>query len=317
MYHHIANLPSDVWDIAVSPENFEQQLSSLKQRGNVISLDDMVALLKDDALTQDLIAITFDDGYLDNLSTAVPLLTKYDLPATFFITSKQEGNGHFWWDELEHLFLFTEKLPAFFKMNIADNIIDIDLQHEVQISKTLITAHAKWNACEESPLTKRAALFYQVWEKIKPLSASQQQTYLQQIRAWAGTTMPLGSAYSIMSSEQITSLSKDSLFTIGAHTETHIALGFQDYETQKKEIAHNQVYLNNVTANNINLLAYPYGNYNAVTQKIAAECSFNAAFTTEEGPVLTVAEPFKLGRFKVENVNGKTFNKKVNQWLTM
>ncbi len=204
MYHHIADLQSDVWDIAVSPLHFDQQLDILHKKGNVISVYKMIELLKNNSLTQDYIAITFDDGYLDNLTTAVPVLKKYNLPATFFITSKQEDAlNYFWWDELEYIFLFTENLPQYFKMIINDELIEADLANETQASYLLKKIHEKWNACEELPPTKRAELFYRVWEVLKPLSTKQQADYLNQIKSWSNTTMPQDFPYKVMTPQQI------------------------------------------------------------------------------------------------------------------
>lgn len=316
MYHHIASLRSDVWDIAVSPENFEAQLAVLKKTGNVISLDQMVARLQNNTLTHDSIAITFDDGYLDNFTNAVPLLKKYDLPATFFITSKQQTNSDFfWWDELEYIFLFTKNLPKHFEMVINETLIKSDLQTESFLSESLINLHERWNGCKQTPPTERAKLFYKVWDTLKPLPATQQSAYLEKIRTWSQSSMPGDSPYKVMSPEQYAMLSKHELFTIGAHTQTHIALGFHDYETQKKEIAGNRSDLENVINKNVDLLAYPYGNYNHITQNISAECGFKAAFTTEPQPIANFKEPYRSGRFKVENDNDKIFKRKLNEWL--
>jgi peptidoglycan/xylan/chitin deacetylase (PgdA/CDA1 family) len=317
MYHHIAALRSDVWDIAVSPENFDTQLAVLKKLGNVISLGQMVAMLQNNTLPHDSVAITFDDGYLDNFTNAAPLLKKYDLPATFFVTSGQHSNsGFFWWDELEYIFLFAEHLPQYFEMMINDTLIKSDLQTESSATESLTHLHEKWNACEQPPPTERAKLFYKVWETLKPLSTTQQSVYLQRITTWSNNVLPGDSPYKIMTNEQCISLSKDELFTIGSHTQTHIALGFHDYETQKKEIAGNRNDLESVINKNVDLLAYPYGNYNHITQKISAECGFKAAFTTEPLPAVNFNEPYRLGRFKVENHNGKVFKRKLNEWLS-
>jgi peptidoglycan/xylan/chitin deacetylase (PgdA/CDA1 family) len=52
------------------------------------------------------VAVTFDDGYADNLLNGKPLLECYDVPVTVFVTSGYVGAGReFWADELERLFL--------------------------------------------------------------------------------------------------------------------------------------------------------------------------------------------------------------------
>lgn len=101
VYHRIAFLPSDPWGLAVSPETFDAQLRLLRRFFRPLSLH---ALL--DAVQRGrghgCVAITFDDGYADNYLSALPLLEKYGVPATFFVTSDPVENGReFWWDELE------------------------------------------------------------------------------------------------------------------------------------------------------------------------------------------------------------------------
>lgn len=55
------------------------------------------------------IVVTFDDGYADNFTAAVPLLLRYDTPATFFIATGYIGApSGYWWDELEHI-VFASK----------------------------------------------------------------------------------------------------------------------------------------------------------------------------------------------------------------
>lgn len=85
VYHTISTpevcLPANT---DVSPARFETHLKWLSKRRN------RVAALRETLVQppkKNLIAITFDDGYLDNLTVALPLLEKYDLPMTLFMVA--------------------------------------------------------------------------------------------------------------------------------------------------------------------------------------------------------------------------------------
>ncbi len=86
MYHRIADL--DNYDqLTVGVENFENQMAWLSSNRKVFSLSDVVERISKGKPDTNLIAVTFDDGYLDNLEYALPILEKYQIPATIFITS--------------------------------------------------------------------------------------------------------------------------------------------------------------------------------------------------------------------------------------
>lgn len=93
VYHTISSparaLPSQ---IDVSPEKFESHLRWLaRRRERVETLDRILATPE----TERRIAITFDDGYRDNLTVALPLLEKYELPATIFVVAGFVGKENF------------------------------------------------------------------------------------------------------------------------------------------------------------------------------------------------------------------------------
>jgi O-antigen/teichoic acid export membrane protein/peptidoglycan/xylan/chitin deacetylase (PgdA/CDA1 family) len=84
MYHRISDEP-DYLGLTVSPAVFAQHLDVLRRRTRVVPLAALVARLTDPApLDTDEVAITFDDGYRDNLDHALPLLSARGLPATVF-----------------------------------------------------------------------------------------------------------------------------------------------------------------------------------------------------------------------------------------
>ena len=316
MYHRVAEPESDVWNLAVSPANFEQHLHLLKQTGFVISTDELVSRLERQTLKRRSIAITFDDGYSDNYGVAKGLLERYELPATFFISTGNMGQAsEFWWDELEAIFLLTQYLPPTLRLLIGGEWVGLDLHGEQQLTSYLQQQHRQWNPSYAAPPSRRAAGFYQVWQRLKVLPPAEQQQALQQLRAWAGSLAGSRPDYHTMSAAQVREVGCAPLFTIGAHTVTHPALSCQPLARQEEELVTSRQVLRRL-AQPVNLLAYPYGDYTSETSALAAALGFKAAFTTSGKAVTSASELHELGRFQVNNWSGGEFNQQLKGWLS-
>jgi peptidoglycan/xylan/chitin deacetylase (PgdA/CDA1 family) len=70
-------------DADISPQRFERHLRWLSRWRRVVTVEEMLRAHP----SQNLVAITFDDGYRDNLTVALPLLEKFRLPMTLFVTA--------------------------------------------------------------------------------------------------------------------------------------------------------------------------------------------------------------------------------------
>ena len=87
MYHRVAPEPHYL-GLAVLPATFDTHLTLLRRRARVVPLLELVTRLADPRpLDEDWVAITFDDGYRDNLDVAAPILAAHGLPATVFVTT--------------------------------------------------------------------------------------------------------------------------------------------------------------------------------------------------------------------------------------
>lgn len=115
MYHRV--VPCERFDqLSVTPARFEQQMQWLARSCQVVSLADAVAQLQAARPARPCVAITFDDGYRDNLVHALPVLQRLGLPATVFVTTafcdqamrhprypSEDGQLHLDWHEVRAL----------------------------------------------------------------------------------------------------------------------------------------------------------------------------------------------------------------------
>jgi peptidoglycan/xylan/chitin deacetylase (PgdA/CDA1 family) len=309
MYHRVATPPSDVWEIAVSPQHFEEHLQVLQANWRVMPLSEMVHSLKQGNIPNRSIALTFDDGYADNIEVALPLLEQYKLPATFFLTSINQGP--FWWDSLEVLLLSEPHLPTTFLLPFDGG--SVDLAEEATLTDDMRYQHTLWKPLEMEPPTKRARLYLHLWQQLRPLAPEQQETFLQTL--YLQNKVAPNDLNEVSSQQQLQVLHNHPLIEVGAHTAQHPALGMHPAPFQQEQIGRNKAALEALFQQKIATLAYPYGHYNGDSMQIAEQLTFEAAFTTNPEPLTRRSHRFQLGRFQVADWNGKLLEQKLSSWL--
>ena len=106
-YHKVTNLKKEKLlgtpdeDLAVNVEIFENQIKYLVNNFKVIDPYELTNIEKIKSTKEKKVLITFDDGYLDNLENALPVLKKYKVNAIIFITTNFIDNNEApWWDLL-------------------------------------------------------------------------------------------------------------------------------------------------------------------------------------------------------------------------
>lgn len=87
LYHNIGHYPEEMMEDGLLPETFEKQMAFLSENGyTIVPLEQALAHLGGHVkLPPKSLAITIDDGYEDAFTNVLPILRKYDFPATFFI----------------------------------------------------------------------------------------------------------------------------------------------------------------------------------------------------------------------------------------
>jgi len=311
MYHNIDTPSSDPWELAVSPKNFEEQLNVLKKY-RVVPASQLAEEISAGKVISKTICLTFDDGYEDNLVNAKPLLERYGTPATFFISHHFiESREAFWWDELGWLILESDSLPENLSLDLAGQDFYFYLGVDAELSPEKLQLQNKW-VWHRRPPTKRAELYLEIWKLLKPLPHEKIRESLGLLYRWAGGAPRI--QRSAMNAQQLQELVGHPLIDTGIHTMTHPSLARHHAEFQINEIESAEGSLKKAGLK-ASLIAYPYGDFNEETLKIAADLNLNAGFTTAEKVITKDSPIHALGRFQVRNINGVKFEKELRRWF--
>jgi peptidoglycan/xylan/chitin deacetylase (PgdA/CDA1 family) len=105
-YHSVTIDSGNV--VVISPAKLEAQMKYLHDHGYTpISLSTFIRLIENDsglAVPQNPVLLTFDDGYVDNVEEAMPILAKYNFPATLFMSPGMvEDAGYLNWEQVKQL----------------------------------------------------------------------------------------------------------------------------------------------------------------------------------------------------------------------
>jgi peptidoglycan/xylan/chitin deacetylase (PgdA/CDA1 family) len=122
-YHRVMDIDPKTFEfdedlVDATVADFDRQMKFVSKHFNVITFKDLVEYRKKGKLPKNPLIITFDDGYRDNYTNAYPILKKYRLPATIFLTTDYiENKDIFWWDKVAYYIKKTPKKEINFSFN--------------------------------------------------------------------------------------------------------------------------------------------------------------------------------------------------------
>ena len=275
MYHRVAYVRHDPWALAVEPERFEEQIAYVTQHRTPMSVEELVERLRSKTLPANAVAVTFDDGYRDNLVNAKPVLARYGVPATLFLATGFVGHDTpFWWDELATMILAsTQALHD--QQDVAGDAVTLDWG-EAERSDLA----GEWRAWDE-PRTPRQSAYLDIWRRLRFATAEQRDLAMNTLRHRFGSAKDfLGSP---MCSDEIRTLLCDGLVELGARTVTHPALTSLSSLECRREIVGSGQRCRELAAKCINGFAYPYGDMSVEVRHDVASLGFSWACSTEDG----------------------------------
>lgn len=296
VYHRVGDPGIDPFSTSVSAERFAQHLDVVRRTCTPVALADLVGALAKGSVSPRAIAITFDDGYADNLHVARPLLDEYGIPATVFVTSGLVGRPDPpWWDELAGLLLGDRPLPTRIELRDGER-------------------ERSWPAAAE----QRRGLFRQIYRWLRAMTDDRRAPLLAQLRDQAGPCPDMPQR--MVTTEELRALADDGLVSIGCHTRSHPVLSALDVEAQRMEIEPARQALREMTDQEVESFAYPYGgrdDFDDRTIEIVRRAGFHCACTAEHGVALPGGDPHRLPRLWAQDRDGDWLTRMLRTWYPL
>jgi peptidoglycan/xylan/chitin deacetylase (PgdA/CDA1 family) len=312
MYHRVTALDADPHLLAVTPEHFASHLEILRRRASLLSLEALTGRLDAGAISRRSVVVTFDDGYADNLHEAMPLLERFDVPATMFVTAGYVGSDReFWWDELERIVLRAGSLPAELRLDVDGR----ERRWELGDPAADPAADGDWNIEREDRPTARHRVFMDLFGLLAPLPDDGKQDLLARLRAWAGLGPTGRASHRALDAEQLCRLADSELIEIGAHSMTHPFLGHLTPQEQRAEVEGSRRRLEAIVGRPVTSFALPHGSRDDRTTGILSDAGFARACTSQPAPVWRHEDVLGLPRIGVRDLDGETFARWFSWWM--
>jgi peptidoglycan/xylan/chitin deacetylase (PgdA/CDA1 family) len=289
-YHRVAEGVEDPFYLCVSPGNFAAHLEEIARTREPSTLAELSVPSR-----RPRVIVTFDDGYRDNLASALPIAAAKGVPITVFVTSRiLENRGGFWWDRLGTL--LRSRPPQ---------VREIDLPAG---GRTVRVPLGSSGIRADLDAVRRHLLPLRVTEIERTLGAVAARWQVDSAPpADAGTLTP----------EDLLRLAASDTVTIGAHTVDHVRLRDQPAPEQLETIAGSKAVLERSIGRTVSHFAYPFGRLDDFDDRsvdAVRSAAFETACTTIPGTARSPADPYRLPRRLVMDWGRLRFRAQMQRW---
>jgi peptidoglycan/xylan/chitin deacetylase (PgdA/CDA1 family) len=241
----------------VAAAELDAQVGFLTKNAQIVSLEDYFDKKYD--ASRFTVALTFDDGYRNNLRYALPVLERYAAPATFFLTSAAARGAEWLWMDF---------------LDVATRLTPPTLEVETHFFKKKKWRHRVYFADEQGQTLAD-------WVRYGPTQrVSHVEAALQATGAWQGAEA-WADYWQLLSPSEIRTLAASPLVTIGAHGHTHCDLAVMPHEAACTELRTAKSALETLCGQPIRTLAYPFGAYTRPLLDYAQSIGFEQQFAVD------------------------------------
>lgn len=319
LYHRIADANFDPQLLCVSPRHFAEHLKVLTEEVQLLSLEGMVAALRHRELPRRAVVVTFDDGYIDNLDTAKPLLEAHRVPATVFVATGQlDGTRGYWWDRLEQFLLWPGVLPHVLEIRLGDLTPRLELGRAARYTEPEFERYRGWTVLATDDPTPRHAAYRRLHRLLLQRGPSHHTSAIEQIGACYEPLAVNQERPAVLDAAGLGRLARGNLVQVGAHSVSHPRLAGLPVEQQCAEIEESKQQLETILGRSVTSFAYPFGSfgdYTTDTIRLVREAGFSCACANVPGVARQASDVFELPRMIVRNWDGGEFAARIESWF--
>jgi peptidoglycan/xylan/chitin deacetylase (PgdA/CDA1 family) len=270
--YHSVNDDGDPFFPAVSTAVFERQMAYLAATHRVLTVEELTDRMARGDVPRDAIAVTFDDGYRDNLTHAAPILARHGLPATVFLATG---------------FIGAREVPWFDRLAFGirrSGAADVEAPGGGRAS--LVST------------ADRLALLDRATRRLKTLPDDDRRRELDGLLERLGVAGDTGMKSRMLSWDDVHALAGLG-FSVGAHTVTHPILSRVSDAEARQEIEGAREAIEAATGTRPRAFAYPNGrpaDYTPSVVDLVRRAGFTCAVTTRFGVNTPATSPWELRR---------------------
>jgi peptidoglycan/xylan/chitin deacetylase (PgdA/CDA1 family) len=263
-------------DLEITPAFFETIINQYLNRGyEFVSLDDISEILaKNQSKSGKFVALTFDDGYIDNYEIAFPILKKYKIPFAIYLTTDfPDGKANLWWYKLEYIILNNVQIK------LSDNSI---------------------YSC--STLDEKNTTFLELRKKFQILNKENFESEFNHLFSKNDSEFNDKLNNQVLKWDHLKELADCKNCTIGSHTVSHRVLTNLNSAEIHEEIGNARQIIKDRLNIKINHFSYPFGIWNNDIEKYLLQHGYKTATTVNASEVKRIhaGHPCSLPRIMVK-----------------
>lgn len=309
MYHYVRDLKNSRYpeikgmDVSL----FKQQIAFFKENFNPVTIEEVIAHFDNGyQLPERPLLLTFDDGYIDNFTTAFPILQEEGIQGSFFIPGKTFTENVLLDVNKIHFVLACAPIDELYSdvVNEIDHLISNNEYNEMT-KEEMIEKYAVANRFDP----KEVIFVKRVLQMVLP-EEIRNRISSELFKKYVGIDEDKFARELYMNIDQIKCMKRNGMY-IGLHGYDHYWLGKLNKDKMKKDIDRSMEVLSDVLDKDSFIINYPYGNYNDDVLSYLRSKGCKLGMTTE----VKVADTEKDDRLLLPRLDCNDFPPKSNNYL--